>query len=129
MAEGNFRNYLQRETVRVKKYFYVLRPVLACSWIEQTNTMAPMEFRKLLDSQVSDPSVKYEIQKLLQRKIAGEELNEEPRIDILNEYLSDKINYFNDVVKSFPAREQPKTDKLNLLFRKMIREVWQQEST
>ena len=30
MAEGNYREYLKGEIVRAKKYFYVLRPVLAC---------------------------------------------------------------------------------------------------
>ena len=30
MAEGNYKEYLQRDNVRVKKYFYVLRPILAC---------------------------------------------------------------------------------------------------
>jgi predicted nucleotidyltransferase len=34
MAEGNFRVYLHGERVRLKKYFYVLRPVLACQWVE-----------------------------------------------------------------------------------------------
>ena len=33
MAEGNYREYLKRDMVRAKKYFYVLRPVLACRWI------------------------------------------------------------------------------------------------
>ncbi len=54
MAEGNYREYLQKDSVRVKKYFYVLRPILACDWIKQTNTMAPIEFNILLNSQVTD---------------------------------------------------------------------------
>ncbi|MEI3191266.1 MAG: nucleotidyltransferase domain-containing protein [Lachnospiraceae bacterium] len=33
MAEKNYRGYLKGELVRAKKYFYVLRPVLACRWI------------------------------------------------------------------------------------------------
>jgi predicted nucleotidyltransferase len=35
MAEGNYREYLRGDEVWVKKYFYVLRPVLACQWIER----------------------------------------------------------------------------------------------
>ena len=30
MAERNYREYLRGDTVKVKKYFYVLRPILAC---------------------------------------------------------------------------------------------------
>ena len=44
MAKGNYRMYLQGEQVNIKKYFYVLRPVLACQWIERSNTMPPIEF-------------------------------------------------------------------------------------
>lgn len=44
MAEGNYREYLQGEIVRAKKYFYVLRPVLACRWILDRGTPPPMLF-------------------------------------------------------------------------------------
>ena len=42
MAEGNYREYLKTEMVRAKKYFYVLRPVLACRWILEKGTPPPM---------------------------------------------------------------------------------------
>ena len=47
MARGNFREYLQGDMVKIKKYFYVLRPVLACIWIEKYNEIPPVEFDKL----------------------------------------------------------------------------------
>lgn len=124
MAEGNYREYLQRDLVRVKKYFYVLRPILACDWIQRTNTMAPMEFQTLIDSQITDPEIKAEIQNLLTRKITGEELNEEPKIQILNDFLEQKINFYNNFVKSIEKTEQPETYHLNELFRQTIYEVW-----
>ena len=34
-ARKNFIEYLQGENVKYKKYFYVLRPILACKWIEE----------------------------------------------------------------------------------------------
>ena len=33
MAGGNYREYLKGDMVKAKKYFYVLRPILACRWI------------------------------------------------------------------------------------------------
>lgn len=45
MAEGNYREYLQGEIVRAKKYFYVLRPVLACRWILDRGTLRLCCFR------------------------------------------------------------------------------------
>jgi uncharacterized protein len=124
MAEGNYREYLQKENVRVKKYFYVLRPILACDWIKQTNTMAPMEFHKLLESQVIDKNVKAKIQNLLTRKIAGEELNEEPKIQVLNDFLEQKIEFYNDYVKSLGQSEKADTTRLDELFKETVYEAW-----
>lgn len=124
MAEGNYRDYLQKDSVRVKKYFYILRPILACDWIRQTNTMAPMEFHKLLDSQITDQSVKAEIQNLLKRKMAGEELNEEPKIQILNDFLEQKIEFYNNYIKSLGQNVQPNTTRLDELFKQTMYEAW-----
>ncbi|WP_420977494.1 DNA polymerase beta superfamily protein, partial [Campylobacter coli] len=48
MARKNFRGYLQGETVRLKKYFYVLRPLLAARWVEAGKGVPPMRFAELL---------------------------------------------------------------------------------
>lgn len=50
MAKGNYRNYLQGSDVKIKKYFYVLRPLLACAWIEQFNEAPPLEFSMLVET-------------------------------------------------------------------------------
>ena len=124
MAKGNFKEFLQRESVRTKKYFYVLRPVLACDWIRRTNTFPPMEFEKLLDAEIPDGLVRREVDELLKRKIAGDELKEEPRIEILNDFLERKINFYGEFVNEIQASEKPDTDLLDALFKETIFEVW-----
>ena len=80
--------YLQGEQVNIKKYLYVLRPVLACQWIECSNTMPPMEFDTLVEELVPAGSeLKAVIQELLIRK-AGDELDCQPRIYLLNDFLT-----------------------------------------
>lgn len=49
MAKKNYREYLKGDRVRVKKYFYVLRPVLACRWILDKQT-PPMLFSELANA-------------------------------------------------------------------------------
>ncbi len=117
MATGNFKEYLKRDLVKTKKYFYVLRPVLACMWIERTNTMAPTEFQKLLDAEVPDGNLRTEIDKLLARKRSGDELGEEPKIDTLNDFLEARIEYFTEYLKDHKILKQPDTEKLNRIFR------------
>lgn len=68
MARKNFRGYLQGDTVRLKKYFYVLRPLLAVRWIEAGKGAPPMRFVELLDGVVIDSLLRQEIDALLARK-------------------------------------------------------------
>lgn len=124
MAKNNFREFLQKDSVKSKKYFYVLRPVLACEWIKNTNSFPPMEFQDLVDSQVKDEKIKAEITELLKRKIAGEELKEEPKIEILNDFLAEKIEFYNQFADEIEPNEKPPTALLDRLFKETIFEVW-----
>ena len=123
MAEGNYREYLNGEQVRLKKYFYVLRPVLACRWIEAHGTMPPMEFAALVADQLPGALLR-PVESLLDRKRAGDELSVGPRIRELNEFLDSEIARLNaDVVPGGPP-ESPDLDLLDSAFRSALSEVW-----
>ncbi len=124
IAVGNYREYLKKDKVLVKKYFYVLRPILACQWIERNDTMPPMEFSELLTTQVEDKSLKDAIEQLLRRKMDGEELDIEPKIKVINDFLEERIKYFEDYTQKHPFRKTPDTTKLDQLFRNSLKEVW-----
>ena len=124
MAKGNFREYLQGEEVKMKKYFYVLRPVLAAKWIEQFNEFPPLEFPILLDKLVPEGELKTEIKKLLQRKISGEELDLESRIDVINNFLNFEIEELDKYARSLDVELEDPTEKLDQLFRDTLEEVW-----
>ena len=124
MAKGNYRMYLQGEQVNIKKYFYVLRPVLACQWIERSNTMPPIEFDTLVEELVPAGSeLKAAIQELLIRKKAGDELDYQPRIGPINDFLEDQIAYYEKAA-SIPVSEETRDKELDELFRSALREVW-----
>ncbi len=124
MAKNNFREFLQRDVVRTKKYFYVLRPVLACEWIKERGSFPPMEFDQLVEAQVTDATVRGEIEQLLEIKIAGGELGEGQRNKILNEYLETKISYFSNYVDEMEANKKPATELLDDVVRLTIQEAW-----
>ena len=124
MAKNNFREFLQKDLIKSKKYFYVLRPILACDWIKGNNSFPPMEFQDLVDSQIKDEKVRFEIAELLKRKMAGEELKEEPKIEILNDFLERKIEFYKDYVEQIEPNEKPQTELLDELFLETILEVW-----
>jgi predicted nucleotidyltransferase len=73
MARTNYREYLRGETVRLKKYLYVLRPLLAALWIEQSRGVAPMRFAALVETIVTDAGLRAAIEQLLVAKRAAME--------------------------------------------------------
>ncbi|MBU7314322.1 nucleotidyltransferase domain-containing protein [Paenibacillus oleatilyticus] len=126
MAKGNYREYLQGEQVKIKKYFYVLRPVLACEWIERFNAMPPMEFDVLVDRLVPEGSeLKKVIRGLVERKMAGDEMDYEPRINPINEFLEQKMNHFERTAVHLKSAEGGQDHELDGLFRAVLGEVWE----
>jgi hypothetical protein len=87
MAQNNIRDYLQGERVRYKKYLYVLRPILCATHVLDHGTMPTMNFETLLASSPVAPEVRVAIEDLLQRKKAGEELEDCPASPVLNSYI------------------------------------------
>jgi len=73
MARKNYREHFAGSqlppTIKLKKYLYVLRPVLAATWIEQADArgwgIAPMAFVDLVDALITDPELRRAIDALL----------------------------------------------------------------
>jgi len=124
MAKNNYREYLQGSEVKSKKYFYVLRPVLACKWIEENRTVPPISFQELVNELVPVGELKSEIELLLKRKIAGDELDLEPRIQLINYFLGNEMNRLEAFVKTISEEIEDPTEKLNELFRNTLDEAW-----
>lgn len=125
MARGNYRMYLQGEQVRIKKYFYVLRPVLACEWIETYGTMPPMEFDVLVDRFIpKDGELRQVLGQLLARKRSGEELDYEPKLNPINSYLEERLQHLEQSAAQLKSGERKLGDRLDNLFRSSLREIW-----
>lgn len=119
MAQGNYREYLKGDDVAVKKYFYVLRPLLAIKWIEEKSDVVPMEFGVMVDALLSDLSLRNEILNLIGRKKAGEELKREPKIAVISEFIENEMERLKSL--TIPRRdEKPLMDNLNQAFREML---------
>ncbi|CAM3516797.1 MULTISPECIES: nucleotidyltransferase domain-containing protein [Saccharibacillus] len=127
MARGNYRDYLQGETVRSKKYFYVLRPLLACAWIERYNELPPMTFDTLKGTLLATGELKTAVEQLLERKKSGIELKEEPRIEVINQYLETQIHYYEQQAPHLPDSGESVDDRLDPLFVSVLRGAWKEQ--
>ena len=124
MARGNFRDYLRGDTVWVKKYFYVLRPILAMNWIEKGLGVVPTDFRVLVGQLVTQPQLKSEIDRLLRVKAAGAELDRGPRIAPISEFIESELERWEGR-EIFGHNKKLSTESLDRLFRESVAEVWE----
>ena len=88
MARKNFRGYLQGETVRLKKYFYVLRPLLAARWVEAGKGVPPMRFAELLAGSELCAPLRAEIDALLEIKQRAGEAEYGPKRPFLHAFFA-----------------------------------------
>ncbi|MEZ5583285.1 MAG: nucleotidyltransferase domain-containing protein [Candidatus Competibacteraceae bacterium] len=86
MARGNAREYLFKDKVRLKKYFYVLRPLLAIRYIEQGYGVPPVEFERLVEA-VAPSAIRPGIAQLLAAKRQTSELGLGDPIPEIGEFI------------------------------------------
>jgi predicted nucleotidyltransferase len=92
MARTNYRGYLREDTVPLKKYFYVLRPLLAMRWIETYKTAPPIEFEALLGLLNKEPEVRAAINELVARKMQALEKEIIPRNKTLTGFIEAELS-------------------------------------
>jgi predicted nucleotidyltransferase len=121
MAKTNYRGYLREPTVRLKKYFYVLRPLLAARWIANTGNAAPIEFQTLLTLLEDTPEVLAATHRLLDQKRNAPELGMAPAVPVLNEFIEASLaNDTTDVPKK--SRSPEIVGLLNRMFHSALHE-------
>lgn len=112
MARHNCKAYLIKHEVRLKKYFYVLRPLLAIDWITTHQTPPPIQFEELLH--LAKPEVKVEAQKLLEHKRTTSELGEGNPIPILDRFIAERLAEDDQKFKDLESQHDTAEVKQNL---------------
>jgi uncharacterized protein len=119
MTNDCYREHLQSATVRLKKYFYALRPILAARWIVEHQTVPPMRFSQLMKSIGGRHDVLTEIDRLLTIKQTADEATTIPVSPILNNFIAAEIEYCDRAVKLIPKQYRDTAD-LNNLFQRYV---------
>jgi hypothetical protein len=114
-AKSNYREYLKGETVKLKKYFYVLRPLLACRWILAKGTPPPVPFQTLKEEFLDTP-LKAAVDRLLDIKMHSPETNEGKRIDELNDYIDRSFAEVERELNDLPNERKENWEELDRLF-------------
>ena len=105
MASGNYREYLKGNMVKAKKYFYVLRPVLACRWILDKGSPPPMLFSELMEAELN-PVLLPDVNRSLDLKMNAPEIKTIPKIESINRYLDSSLEEVRSRIVQLPGRHK-----------------------
>ena len=122
-ANGNYREYLKGDMVRLKKYFYVIRPILACKWILDKGCPPPMLFSDLADAELPS-AMRPIIAHLLEQKMSTPEIGEGKRIDALNAYIDETLSQLKTEIDTLPKDHKASWEPLNALFLNIVDKSW-----
>lgn len=119
MAKTNYRGYLREDRVPLKKYFYVLRPLLSIMWLERYQEPAPIEFEKLRILVKEDTDLDNQISVLLERKKRSLEKELAPPIIELNDFIESELQRL-ELFSNSPVKSEHIMKVLNSLFHEVL---------
>ncbi len=120
-ARNTYETYLQDELVKYKKYFYALRPLLACKYIEEYNCPPPVLFHDLLKLDLPE-ELRQGIDELLEIKKITQEGDLNPQIPVIQDFITTELVKQKELADSTEDDRNMNWTALNKLFCDIIRE-------
>lgn len=124
ICRGTMERELSGPEVKIKKYFYMLRPILAAAWIERFKAVPPMEFQPLLAMLDDSTAIRAVVADLLERKARTDERIPIPRESILDTWLDAEWTRLKDAAGRLPSSQsgdgKPDAGVLDQLFRTLV---------
>jgi uncharacterized protein len=116
MARGHWQKYMQEDFVNLKKYLYVLRPLLACRWLEQERGVVPVLFSTLVNAVLPEQEVRVALGNLLVKKQASRELETQLPDVVLHRFIQRELTRLQPLASTMPPVEETALEPLNRLF-------------
>jgi predicted nucleotidyltransferase len=115
IASNNWREPASADTFKLKKYFYVLRPILACRWILRNHCPPPLPFWELAEAELA-PEMRPDVENLLARKMSASEIDAVERMAGLDAYIGSELASLKVAIDLLPFEEAKGWERLNELF-------------
>lgn len=122
-ANTHLQRYFQEGEAVLKKYFYVMRTLLATQWIYHNNTPPPMLLSELMEAEL-EPSIQSEVERLLEIKKETPEADRVSVNPILVEYIEEKVLATKKMAENAEAAKEHGWEELNQVFREMVKQEY-----
>lgn len=118
-ANSTLQGYLMSETVRYKKYFYALRPLLAAQYIEKYHDIPPVLFDDLLRMDIPF-DLRCGIDELLEKKKRTIEGEENPHIPVIKKFIDKETPGQKAIADNLPDDHNKDMTALNKVFQDIL---------
>lgn len=118
MARYAYNSYLNDDEVRIKKYFYALRPLLAARWVAKNGAAPPMMFDELVEAELQ-PDLLPVVEELLRVKKETSELGTGPKIPELDIYIREQMELMQEAADKAENHKND-WDRLEEFFRSSV---------
>lgn len=115
-AQNTFMSFLQGEKVKYKKYFYALRPLLACRYIEEYNCPPPVLFDNLLKLSLPE-ELRQGIGELLEIKKVTDEKDLRPQMPVIYDFIARELEVQKEIADTMADDHLRDWGALNEVFR------------
>ena len=107
-------------TIRLKKYLYIMRALLAARWVVAERAAAPMLFGDLVGAELED-SMSGLVEELLAAKTASGESDERPRVPAFDAWVAGALAELEDAVGALAPGPKVPWGRLNEVFLAIVR--------
>jgi len=112
------------DEAKIKKYFYILRPIANLNFIQQYSKMPYMEYDKTLAAIEPPANIVGAIHELKQRKMNMLEHDKIPKHELLVDYFVSEIDRFEGALKELKHDKNTDYACVDEAFRAIIKDVW-----
>ena len=124
LSKKMFAEITSSDEAKIKKYFYILRPIANLNYIQQYGKMPYMEYDITLEATNPPTSIFNEIQALKQQKAILLEHDKIPQQVLLVDYFNREISHFENVLKELKHEKNTDYTSLDTAFREIVEKVW-----
>jgi len=117
---------MKEDIVKLKKYLYILRPVLGCLWLENRNDPVPMRFETLIETLLDEGQLKNDILGLVALKKQKPELGKGPKIPSINAFIEQQMTHMESIAGELDTASRA-TEPADELLRATIQRIWKED--
>jgi len=124
LAKKTLNEIIATDTAKIKKYFYVLRPIANLNFIWQYRKMPYMEYFQTLEELDLNPEISQAINELTALKMSSKEHDLVPQIRLLVDYFDAEIAKFDSCIKEMTHEKNRNYAPVDDIFRSILEDVW-----